>query len=212
MKSNMIKLLAVAAGIILCLAVVIAVIYPQHVTAAEPAELVQQAKDSLALGKYDDAAKLYRQAYDQGATGADMCYNIGTAYLRAGKLGQGVLFLERAAALEPDDPDVQANLAWAQENIRHTAATRESKEDATDGKGITLTGLVGMLSLNTWGLLFVGGFWAMAAVLVLLLFSAREKRKVLSLITAGLFVWTGLFGSLFWLKTQEETPHRWESS
>ena len=206
------KIMAIAVGMLLAAAITFTAIHPQGVHAAADAEeLVQKAKETLALGKYAEAAQLYRQAYNEGANGVDICYNTGTAYLRAGKLGLGVLFLERAAALNPNDKDVQANLAWARDNIRNTAATgKKDKEEAANGdEGLTLMGLVGFLSLDTWGVLFVVGFWLLAGVLVLLLFSRREKRKVLALVAAGLFVWSGLFGSLFWLKNQQEAPGRY---
>ena len=206
------KIMALAVGILLVAATVIVAVHPTGAQAAPGIEeLVQKAKETLALGKYAEAAQMYRKAYNEGATGADICYNTGTAYLRAGKLGLGVLFLERAAALSPDDKDVQANLTWARDNIRNTAATGKKTEEETadSDQGLTLTGLVGLLSLDTWAVLFVVGFWFLAGVLVLLLFSRREKRKTLALIAAGLFVWSGVFGGLFWLKNQQEAPGRY---
>jgi hypothetical protein len=43
---------------------------------------------------------------------ADGLYNLANAYARAGKPGLAVLSYERAALLAPDDPDINANLAY----------------------------------------------------------------------------------------------------
>jgi hypothetical protein len=43
---------------------------------------------------------------------ADGLYNLANSYARAGKPGLAVLSYERAAMLAPDDPDINANLAY----------------------------------------------------------------------------------------------------
>jgi hypothetical protein len=43
---------------------------------------------------------------------ADGLYNLANSYARAGKPGLAVLGYERAALLAPDDPDINANLAY----------------------------------------------------------------------------------------------------
>lgn len=43
---------------------------------------------------------------------ADGFYNLANSYARAGKPGLAVLSYERAALLAPDDPDINANLAY----------------------------------------------------------------------------------------------------
>jgi hypothetical protein len=48
----------------------------------------------------------------QPSYSADGLYNLANAYARAGKPGLAVLSYERAALLAPDDPDINANLAY----------------------------------------------------------------------------------------------------
>src|SRR6202451_2741202 len=43
---------------------------------------------------------------------ADGLYNLANSYARAGKPGLAVLIYESAALLAPDDPDINANLAY----------------------------------------------------------------------------------------------------
>jgi hypothetical protein len=48
----------------------------------------------------------------QPSYSADGLYNLANSYARAGKPGLAVLNYERAALLAPDDPDINANLAY----------------------------------------------------------------------------------------------------
>ena len=48
----------------------------------------------------------------QSPYSADGLYNLANSYARSGKLGLAVLSYERAALLAPDDPDINANLAY----------------------------------------------------------------------------------------------------
>jgi hypothetical protein len=48
----------------------------------------------------------------QPSYSADGFYNLANSYARAGKPGLAVLSYERAALLAPDDPDINANLAF----------------------------------------------------------------------------------------------------
>jgi tetratricopeptide (TPR) repeat protein len=57
------------------------------------------------------------QQPSQPTYSADRLYNLANAYARAGKPGLAVLSYERAALLAPDDPDINANLAY----VRATA-------------------------------------------------------------------------------------------
>jgi Flp pilus assembly protein TadD len=49
---------------------------------------------------------------------ADGLYNLANSYARDGKPGLAVLSYERAALLAPDDPDINANLAYVRASPR----------------------------------------------------------------------------------------------
>jgi tetratricopeptide (TPR) repeat protein len=86
---------------------------------------------------------------------ADGLYNLANSYARAGKPGLAVLNYERAALLAPDDPDINANLAYVRASAhvateprsryaRIALAARPTVAAWTGVLGITLIGL-GML-------------------------------------------------------------------
>jgi hypothetical protein len=67
----------------------------------------------------DDAAGAegaFRKLIDHGIDGTDVNYNLGTVCLAEGKLGDAVLYLERARR-EGGGPDVDANLAIARGRV-----------------------------------------------------------------------------------------------
>lgn len=64
-------------------------------------------------GAFTAAIEAYEAVLSAGYEGADLYYNLGNAYFKAGELGPSILMWERARGLAPADPDVQANLELA---------------------------------------------------------------------------------------------------
>ena len=64
-------------------------------------------------GRYADAAAEYERLLAGGVASANTYFNLGNAYLKAGKIGHAVLAYERGRRLAPGDPDLRANLTFA---------------------------------------------------------------------------------------------------
>ena len=62
------------------------------------------------LGSSSHAAPAQAQSQSQSGYSAPALYNLANAYARTGKPGLAVLNYERARLLEPNDPDIDANL------------------------------------------------------------------------------------------------------
>ena len=65
-------------------------------------------------GKFAEAAAAYEKIEPKTA---HVYYNLGNAWFRQGKLGLAVLNYERARRLAPRDPDILANLKFAQQRL-----------------------------------------------------------------------------------------------
>lgn len=65
-------------------------------------------------GQYDAAAKEYEQLMHAGLESGNIYFNLGNAYFKAGERGKAILNYERARRLIPNDPDLEANLVYAQ--------------------------------------------------------------------------------------------------
>jgi len=64
--------------------------------------------------EYDSALVAYGELAASGIRSAPLCFNLGNTYFRKGDLGHAVLWYLRAQRLEPSDPDIAANLDFAQ--------------------------------------------------------------------------------------------------
>ena len=84
-------------------------------------------------------------------------YNVGNSYARAGKPGLAVLSYERAALLAPDDPDINANLAYVRvaAHVPSTPASRFAR--LVLAAGSTAAAWLGVLGLALVGTGLVAG-------------------------------------------------------
>ncbi|OGQ80385.1 MAG: hypothetical protein A2289_17570 [Deltaproteobacteria bacterium RIFOXYA12_FULL_58_15] len=66
-------------------------------------------------GKYDEAIMHYQDLIRAGLDNGFIHFNLGNAYLRAGRLGHAIASYRRAQSLLPRNSDVRANLQFARE-------------------------------------------------------------------------------------------------
>ncbi len=161
----------------------------------------KQAEELLQEGRFEQAAEIYASLWREGIRNADIAYNAGTAYLKANKLGWGILFLERAKRLSPKDDYIRQNLSIAKRQKKSLPG--EHSQQAKE-KGITLHGIVNLLSLDGWALLLVTMLWATALVLVMLPFVSKRKRLGMLLTAFSLLIISGAIGGLFMIKHDTE--------
>jgi tetratricopeptide (TPR) repeat protein len=80
-------------------------------------EIFERANQLYQAGDYEAAVEAYEAVLSGGFESADLHYNLGNAHFKLGRLGWSILSWERALALEPGDPDAQANLDLARSLI-----------------------------------------------------------------------------------------------
>jgi tetratricopeptide (TPR) repeat protein len=78
----------------------------------------QQGNHLYREGKYLDAANVY-EGLVENKLFAELYYNLGNAYFKAGKPGLAVLNYERALNLNPRDRDILANLSYVTRLIEY---------------------------------------------------------------------------------------------
>jgi tetratricopeptide (TPR) repeat protein len=76
-------------------------------------ELFQQGNQFYQAEDWGEAISAYENLLAAGFEGSDLYYNLGNAYFKSGELGRSILNWERAAAIQPGDPDLRANLDLA---------------------------------------------------------------------------------------------------
>ena len=73
----------------------------------------QRGNRLYAAGKYAEAAAAYEAGVEGRTVQANLFYNLGDAYYRAGNRGRAILNYQRALLLEPSHAEAAANLAFA---------------------------------------------------------------------------------------------------
>jgi tetratricopeptide (TPR) repeat protein len=81
---------------------------------AAPSDDFKAANQLYDAGKFTEAATAYEKIEPKTA---HVYYNLGNAFFRQGKLGFAILNYERARRLAPRDPDILANLRFAEQRL-----------------------------------------------------------------------------------------------
>ncbi|MBO4774326.1 MAG: tetratricopeptide repeat protein, partial [Bacteroidales bacterium] len=82
------------------------------VMAGSDGELWQEANDAYRRKDYGTAVSLYEKLIANEAVSADLYYNMGNACYRLNRLGEALLWYERALRLQPSNADIRANIAF----------------------------------------------------------------------------------------------------
>jgi hypothetical protein len=83
------------------------------VSAQSPAELWDKANTAYYNDDFVGAVALYDSIERQGVASAELYYNMGNAYFRAGKIGKSILYYNKAQELAPANADIAYNLEIA---------------------------------------------------------------------------------------------------
>jgi hypothetical protein len=81
---------------------------------AGPTDDFKSANQLYDAGRFAEAAAVYEKIEPKKA---NVYYNLGNAHFRDGKLGLAILDYERARRLAPRDPDILANLKFAEQRL-----------------------------------------------------------------------------------------------
>jgi len=96
-----------------CLLLLLALGGLGSVAAATPEETFSRANEAYEQRDYASAAEGYRSLLRYRIRDPRVEYNLGNAEFKLGNLGRAILSYERARRLDPTDPDIRANLAYA---------------------------------------------------------------------------------------------------
>ena len=88
---------------------------------------------------------------------ATSLYNLGNSYARAGKPGLAVLNYERASLLEPNDPDIEANLRYVRQGAHLAEEPRSNWQRAVTVGSPTLWSFFGVLGVLLLGCALLAG-------------------------------------------------------
>jgi tetratricopeptide (TPR) repeat protein len=103
-------------------------------------------------GKFVDAAAAYEKIEPKTA---HVFFNLGNAQCRAGQVGRAVLNYERARQLSPGDPDILANLNFAEQKLGVVEVNESPKPVVRFVRSIAAS-----RTPAQWSRYEIGGVWA----------------------------------------------------
>src|SRR5262245_52588339 len=112
-------------------------------------------------GKFADAAGTYEKLAQSSPASATLYFNLGNSWFKAGQLGRAIAAWRLAERLEPRDPSLRFNLAFARKKVTGSEAPT----------GSVWNRALKALTVNEWTGLASAGLWVW-----FLLLTAREWR------------------------------------
>ena len=145
-------------------------------------------------GNYEKAVEEYSAIVEGGEYSEKLYYNLANAYFKSGKLGEAILYYNKAAKLSPNDDDVAYNLAYAQSFIKD-----KIESVPTSGVARVVGGVGNLMGADAWGVvsLVLLGLALVCGALYLLLVrrSARKASFVCAVVFAALTLVSVAYGA-----------------
>jgi tetratricopeptide (TPR) repeat protein len=147
---------------------------------AQPAADFGKANEEFAQRHFKEAISDYEALIHDGQWSANVFYDLGNAYFRAGDFGRAILNYERALALERHHPEATANLQIA----RDEAGAVELQPSWPER-------YLQFASVNQYSIAAAVAFWVAAFWLATLIFTSRRSAARISLLVVMFLVFAG---------------------
>jgi tetratricopeptide (TPR) repeat protein len=148
-----------------------------------------KANQEYAQGHFKEAIAAYEALIRDGRWSANVFYDLGNAYFRAGDFGRAILSYERAIALERRHPEAMANLQIARDEA-HALELRPRWPER----------YLQFASVNQYSITAAVAFWIAAFYLVALIFTPRRSAATMSLLLVMLLVFAGAIFAIWQLE------------
>jgi tetratricopeptide (TPR) repeat protein len=129
-----------------------------------------RANQEYAEGHFKEAIDGYEALVRSGQWSANLFYDLGNAYFRAGDFGRAVLNYERALALERHHPEAAANLQIARDEARALEMQQSWPERYLQ-----------FASVNQYSIAAAVAFWVGAFCIVGLILARRRSARMIAL-------------------------------
>jgi tetratricopeptide (TPR) repeat protein len=136
-----------------------------------------KANQDYAQNNFKEAISGFETLVRSGQWSANLFYNLGNAYFRAGDFGRAILNYERALALERHHPEATANLQIARDEARALEMQQSWPERYLQ-----------IASVNQYVITAAVAFWMGLFCVVGLIFARRRSATVMALLTFSLLV------------------------
>ncbi len=138
--------------------------------------------------EYELAVEAYLQIEEQGYRSAELFYNIGNGYFKTNNIGKSILYYERALLLDPSNPDIAHNIAFANTQI-------VDKIESVPQLFITQwwEACASLFTADGWGVVGVVTALLLAFFVLAFLFFRSNSAKNIALLLAIITLIVGVF-------------------
>src|SRR4029450_1732379 len=136
-----------------------------------------KANQDYAQNNFKEAISGYETLVRSGQWSANVFYNLGNAYFRAGDFGRAILNYERALELERHHPEATANLQIARDEARALEMQQSWPERYLQ-----------IASINQYVITAAVAFWLGLFCVVGLIFARRRSAAIVGLLTLSFLV------------------------
>src|SRR5436309_1077712 len=144
---------------------------------AQPDANFEKANQEYALGHFKEAISGYEDLVRAGQWSANLFYDLGNAYFRAGDFGHAILNYERAIALERHHPEAMANLQIARDEGRALELQQNWPER-----------YFRLASVNQYCIAAAIAFWLAIFAVVSLIFARRRSATMIAVLVFCLLI------------------------
>ena len=148
-----------------------------------------KANQEFAQGHFTEAISDYEALIRDGQWSANVFYDLGNAYFRAGDFGRAILNYERALALERHHPEAAANLQIARDET-HALELQPSWPAR----------YLQFASVNQYSIVAAVAFWVAAFCLAALIFTTRRSAARISLLLVMIVMFAGAIFAIWQLE------------
>lgn len=151
---------------------------------------------------YASAIQIYEALLNRGEA-ADIYYNLGNSYYKAGDIAKAILNYERALLLQPGNGDIRANLEIAR------SKTVDKVEPVPEIFFVSWTkSLINSMSVDSWAVCGVVVFILLIVSLYLFIFSKQIVLKKAGFISGIVFLAVTILANVFANQQKDELTNR----
>ena len=151
---------------------------------------------------YISAIQIYEALLNRGEA-ADIYYNLGNSYYKAGDIAKAILNYERALLLQPGNGDIRANLEIAR------SKTVDKVEPVPEIFFVSWTkSLINSMSVDSWAVCGVVCFILLIVSLYLFIFSKQIVLKKAGFISSIVFLAVTILANVFANQQKDELTNR----
>lgn len=159
---------------------------------AQEETLFENATTDYNNGRYEDAAVKYEQILENGKHSAALYYNLGNTYYKLNRIAPSIYFYEKALLLDPGDPEIKNNLAFAR-----NMTLDDIEEIPKTGLSRLLERLTGLMTFDQWAYVAIVFIFLFVFLYITYYYLRYTTQKRLAFTTSLVCLFLSIFALIF---------------